>query len=314
MIYTELTNKAIKLSYQAHLGQYDIGGIPYIFHPYHLAEQMNTEKRCCIALLHDVLEDTKTTKEELKKGFPKEIVEAVLLLTHDNHEDYYNYIKNVCTNEDAAFVKLADLIHNMSEDRLLGIDISIEEKNRWVKKYLKAIKMVSDSLNSGVIVSASTDDLQWDAILKHFQLPDRSVHIETDKEVMDYLTKEQYEKLRGKTVEEQMEFFEVLKIRKKEGSQTGNYHDVSRINLKKFMWADHEKMLLLASGCIIGFLDIRRKEYRKDCKKIIEPVYAGRCEVCRISKGWIDHSWDHMAAVTESVSYKLNLKEDVEHE
>ncbi|MCM1218524.1 MAG: hypothetical protein NC548_28890 [Lachnospiraceae bacterium] len=308
MINTELTNKAIKLSYQAHMGQYDWGGMPYFLHPYHVAEQMNTEKRCCIALLHDVLEDTEVTKEELEKEFPMEIVEAVRLLTHDGRDDYYDYVKNVCTNEDAAYVKLADLLHNLSEDRLSGTDISIEEKNRWLKKYLKAVEIVSESLNSGIIVSASTDDQQWGLILKHFKLPDRAVILETDQEVTDYLTGEQYETLRGKTIEEQMEFFEVIRIDKKEGAATGNYHNVSSMKLKEFMRADREKMLLLASGCIIGFLDIRRKEYRRECRKIVAPVYAGRSEVCRIRKGWIDHSWDHMAVVTESVSYQLKMK------
>ncbi|MCM1049337.1 MAG: hypothetical protein NC433_13035 [Clostridiales bacterium] len=307
MIYTELTNKAINISYKAHLEQYDIDGIPYFLHLYHLAEQMNTEKRCCIALLHDVLENTNTTKEELEKNFPNEIVEAVLLLTYKNHEDYYDYVKNVCTNEDAAFVKLADLIHNISENRLLGTDISIKEKNCRIKKYLKSIKIVSDSLNNGIIVPASTDYLQWDIILKHFQLPDRLIYIETDKEVMDYLTEEQYERLHGKTLEEQMEFFEVSQIRRKDGASTENYYNVSNINFKEFMSSNNEDILLLASGCIIGFLDIRLNEYREYCKEIISPIYVGQREVCRINKWWIDHSWDHMARVDESLSYQLKL-------
>ena len=58
MIYTELTCKAMKLAYNAHHGQTDYNGIPYIFHPIHLAEQMDDEFSCCVALLHDVVEDT----------------------------------------------------------------------------------------------------------------------------------------------------------------------------------------------------------------------------------------------------------------
>ena len=53
MIYTHLTNEAMKLAYKAHHGQVDKGGIPYIFHPYHLAEQMPDEYTTCVALLHD---------------------------------------------------------------------------------------------------------------------------------------------------------------------------------------------------------------------------------------------------------------------
>ena len=65
MIYTELTIKAMKTAYNAHMGQTDISGVPYIFHPYHLAEQMNTEETVCAALLHDVAEDTDITLEQL---------------------------------------------------------------------------------------------------------------------------------------------------------------------------------------------------------------------------------------------------------
>lgn len=71
MIYTPLTNKALKLSYTAHSGQFDTGGIPYIFHPYHLAEQMDNETRTCIALLHDVVEDIEITLEQRSEKFPK---------------------------------------------------------------------------------------------------------------------------------------------------------------------------------------------------------------------------------------------------
>lgn len=82
MIYTHLTNEAMKLAYAAHHGQVDKGGIPYIFHPFHLAEQMQDEYTTCVALLHDIVEDTDVTPEELAKTFPKEVVDAVVLMTH----------------------------------------------------------------------------------------------------------------------------------------------------------------------------------------------------------------------------------------
>ena len=63
MIYTPLTNKALRLAYTAHHGQVDKSGVPYIFHPYHLAEQMTDEITTCVALLHDVVEDTDITFE-----------------------------------------------------------------------------------------------------------------------------------------------------------------------------------------------------------------------------------------------------------
>ena len=75
MIYTELTKKALRLAYEAHTGQEDKAGIPYICHPLHLAEQMNDEISTCVALLHDVVEDTDWTLEAgrqptLGKGEP----------------------------------------------------------------------------------------------------------------------------------------------------------------------------------------------------------------------------------------------------
>ena len=81
MVYTPLTIKAIKIAYKAHEGQYDQSGVPYILHPVHLAEQMTDETTTCIALLHDVLEDTALTLPDLEAEFPREITEAVQLLT-----------------------------------------------------------------------------------------------------------------------------------------------------------------------------------------------------------------------------------------
>jgi len=82
MIYTEMTIKAMKIAYEAHLGQLDYNGVPYIFHPYHLAEQMDDEISCTVALLHDVVEDTSITLDDLEQMFPKQVVEIIMLLTH----------------------------------------------------------------------------------------------------------------------------------------------------------------------------------------------------------------------------------------
>ena len=73
MIYTDLTNKALKIAYAAHDGQTDKAGMPYIFHPYHLAEQMDDEISVCVALLHDVAEDTDVTLDALAEIFPQEV-------------------------------------------------------------------------------------------------------------------------------------------------------------------------------------------------------------------------------------------------
>ena len=72
MIYTPLTKKALRLSFESHKTQLDKSGIPYVYHPFHLAEQMTTEETTVVALLHDVVEDAGVTFVELQNiaGFP----------------------------------------------------------------------------------------------------------------------------------------------------------------------------------------------------------------------------------------------------
>ena len=90
MLYTELTKKALKISFEAHKNQLDKSGMPYVFHPFHLAEQMDDEYSTCVALLHDVVEDTGITLEDLKaQGFPEEVTDAVALMTHDDGTPYF---------------------------------------------------------------------------------------------------------------------------------------------------------------------------------------------------------------------------------
>lgn len=120
MIYTELTAKAMRLAYDAHHGQTDKAGVPYIFHPYHLAEQMTDELTACAALLHDVAEDTPVTLEELEREFPREVTDALRLLTHAPDVDYLDYVRALAQNPIARAVKLSDLRHNSDETRLLG--------------------------------------------------------------------------------------------------------------------------------------------------------------------------------------------------
>lgn len=138
MIYTEMTIKAMKIAYDAHLGQLDYNGVPYIFHPYHLAEQMDDEISCTVALLHDVVEDTSITFADLKQMFPKQVVEIIMLLTHDEKVDYFEYIRKIKTNAIATKVKLADIKHNSNEARSLGSNLTKEQLLYWKEKYAKA--------------------------------------------------------------------------------------------------------------------------------------------------------------------------------
>lgn len=142
MIYTELTKKALKLCFEAHKEQVDKSGIPYVFHPFHLAEQMTDEATTVVALLHDVVEDTDITFEDLEKqGFGEEIISALRLLTHDKNTLYFEYVGEIKKNKIATTVKLADLRHNSDLTRLSVVD---EKALKRKEKYEKAIKLLEE--------------------------------------------------------------------------------------------------------------------------------------------------------------------------
>lgn len=150
MIYTPLTNKALVFAYNAHHGQLDYNGIPYIFHPLHLAEQMDDEISCCAALLHDVVEDTSVTLEELAREFPPEVVEVVALLTHEDsaetqNHDYFSYLIPIREHPIARKVKLADIAHNSDQSRCIGSGLTEAQLARWKEKYTKAKAILTES-------------------------------------------------------------------------------------------------------------------------------------------------------------------------
>ena len=141
MIYTGNTRKAMEIAYKAHHGQVDKSGVPYIFHPIHLAEQMDTEDECIVALLHDVVEDTEMTFEQLEKDFSETVIQALKLVTRDKNEDYMQYVEKIKMNPIAKKVKLADLHHNSDITRLEKMTIIDLKRN---KKYEKAIKFLNE--------------------------------------------------------------------------------------------------------------------------------------------------------------------------
>lgn len=140
MIYTPMTRKAMKIAYNAHAGQADKTGIPYIYHPIHLAESMSDENSVITALLHDVAEDTNITIDDLaREGFHEDILTALTLLTHNPAEEYMDYISRLSTCPLARRVKLADLRHNSDVTRLDSID---EKTARRLEKYSRAIRLL----------------------------------------------------------------------------------------------------------------------------------------------------------------------------
>lgn len=136
MIYTPLTKKALKLCFEAHKYQLDKSGMPYVFHPFHLAEQMEDEISTVCALLHDVVEDTSYTLKDLEEmGYPAEVIEVLALLTHDEPVPYMEYVRKIAQNPIARKVKLADLAHNSDLTRLDEVD---EKARKRVAKYAEA--------------------------------------------------------------------------------------------------------------------------------------------------------------------------------
>ncbi|CDA59059.1 MAG: bifunctional (p)ppGpp synthetase/guanosine-3',5'-bis(diphosphate) 3'-pyrophosphohydrolase [Clostridium sp.] len=139
MINTKLTRKAMIIAYEAHKNQVDKSGVPYIYHPIHVAEQMDTENECIIALLHDVVEDTNVTFKQLEEVFSKEIIDILKLLTREENIEYDEYIKRIKNNSIACKVKIADLTHNLDKTRL---DFVTEVDVKRNEKYKKALQIL----------------------------------------------------------------------------------------------------------------------------------------------------------------------------
>lgn len=141
MIYTPLTKKALKLCFEAHREQTDKTGLPYVFHPFHLAEQMDDEISTVCALLHDVVEDTDITLEDLgEMGFPQEALEVLALLTHAQEVPYMDYVREISRNPIATKVKIADLMHNSDITRLDTVDEYAVRRN---EKYREALRILT---------------------------------------------------------------------------------------------------------------------------------------------------------------------------
>jgi len=120
----ELLGKVLVLATNAHAGQFDRGGKPYILHPLKVMHYLKTddEELQCIALLHDVVEDTDTSWKDLEAiGCTERVLNAVRALTKQPGQTYDEYKEVVFANEDAMRVKLCDLRHNTDIRRLKGV-------------------------------------------------------------------------------------------------------------------------------------------------------------------------------------------------
>jgi hypothetical protein len=128
--------KAIEIAGQAHAGQKQKDGSPYILHPLRLMVKMRTDDERMAAVLHDVVEDTTVTFDDLQKaGIPDSALEAVKLLTHDPSVPYDDYVQRLKDHPIARRVKLADLEDNSDIRRLSGIE---EKDLARLRKYHRA--------------------------------------------------------------------------------------------------------------------------------------------------------------------------------
>ncbi len=141
-----MLGRAIKIAVEAHDGQYDKSGKPYILHPLHLMDQVLFDvELAIIAVLHDVVEDSYYSMNDLALvGFSGRVLGALELLTHNDGVSYEDYIDGICGNYDAIRVKRKDLEHNSDITRLKGIrkkDLDrIEKYHRAFIKLGKAKK------------------------------------------------------------------------------------------------------------------------------------------------------------------------------
>jgi (p)ppGpp synthase/HD superfamily hydrolase len=138
-----IIEKSLKIALKAHSGQLDKAGRPYILHPIRVMNHMDTDEERAVALLHDVLEDSKYTEEDLlQQGIPEVVVNAVIALTKKMNESYEGFIERVLNNKLAVKIKKADLMDNMDLLRIKSIETKDLER---VEKYHEAYKFLSKS-------------------------------------------------------------------------------------------------------------------------------------------------------------------------
>lgn len=144
---SEAREAALAIATRAHEGQVDKGGHPYINHPIAVAEMVTGEDAKTVALLHDVVEDTDTTLDDLREyGFSDKVVASVDAISRRDGEAEYDYLKRVAENHLACVVKIADMTHNSNLSRIPNLTSKdIEKANGYLDK-IKLLKYRSGFL------------------------------------------------------------------------------------------------------------------------------------------------------------------------
>ena len=142
MDITKLLEKAISIALEAHTGQVDKAGQPYILHPLRLMLKLEDNEEQIVAILHDVVEDSSMTLDTLKEnGFSDNIIAAIECLTKRDNENYLHFITRVKKNQLARKVKIEDIKDNMDLKRLNSIT---DKDLQRVAKYHKALNILLD--------------------------------------------------------------------------------------------------------------------------------------------------------------------------
>lgn len=138
---------AIEIAVKAHMDQIDKSGEPYILHPLRIMARVNTNRLKIIGILHDVVEDSDLTIDDLIHfGFSSFIIEAIDSLTRREDEKYFEYIDRVLTNNDATYIKYLDLEDNMDEKRIGKLDP--KTRQRLLNKYNKAKSIIDREMRN----------------------------------------------------------------------------------------------------------------------------------------------------------------------
>lgn len=135
--------RAIEIAVLAHKGQKDKSGVEYILHPLRVMERGKTEVEKICGVLHDVVEDSDWTIDDLKnEGFSEEVISVIKCLTKEtDNEDYDEFIERIAKDPIATKVKLNDLLDNMDITRLNELS---EQDLRRLNKYLRAYKKLNE--------------------------------------------------------------------------------------------------------------------------------------------------------------------------
>ena len=137
-----MLEKAIQIAIEAHQGQTDKAGAPYLLHLIRVMNTGQTEDERICGILHDLVEDTPWTFEALRReGFSEEVIRALVCVTKQPNEPYTHFIERIKKNSLATKVKLNDLRDNMDITRLTFIT---EEDTQRLNKYLKAYHSLSE--------------------------------------------------------------------------------------------------------------------------------------------------------------------------